>query len=149
MKIIMVLSFSFIISVSIGCNSMRTENVSTTSNISTNLQESKQDGELSNSTKITENTIKRKETIQNQLLKGENLHDGAIGLQHIGDINSVPALLVVLKKHPPDRNGTMVCTTAHAVEALQTITKAKVGYKFDDWNNWWTKYQKNHKVESK
>lgn len=100
-------------------------------------------------TPSTEANLKRRDEVQQQMLKGERLHDGAIDLKYIGDINSVPALLVVLKEHPAAPNGTMVCTTGHAIEALETITKAKVGYKFNDWNNWWIKYQKNHKVKSK
>ena len=94
---------------------------------------------------LTEKDLKRRAEVQKLMLKGEFLHDGAIELQYIGDINSVPALLVVLKKNPPSPNGGMVCTTAHALQALWKITGAKPGNTYEDWSAWWKKYQEEQK----
>ena len=96
-----------------------------------------------------EKNLKLREEIQNQMLKGENLHDGSSYLHNYGDINSVPALLVVLKEFPPKKNGTMVCTTDHALEALRVITGANPGLRFEDWNNWWVNYTKSKSRRSK
>jgi hypothetical protein len=101
------------------------------------------------STPLTEKDLKRRAEVHKLMLKGEYLHDGSGELASIGDINSVPALLVVLKKHPPMSNGSMVCTTAHAVSALKKLTGADVGYKYEDWNAWWGKYQEEQKVKEK
>lgn len=99
-------------------------------------------------TPLTEEDLKRRAQVEKLMLDGEYLHDGAGELKYIGDINSVPALLVVLKKHPPDSNGLMVCTTAHALSALQTITGAKPGIRFEDWNAWREKYQAEQKAKT-
>ena len=80
------------------------------------------------------------------MLDGKILHDGSLELEHIGDISSVPALLVVLKENPPRSNGTVVCTTAHALVALRKITGANPGNRYADWNAWWEKYQSEHKA---
>lgn len=98
---------------------------------------------------LTEKDLKRRAEVHKLMLKGEYLHDGAIELQTIGDISSVPALLVVLKKNPPYSNGTMVCTTAHALQALWKITGANLGNKYEDWSAWWEKYQEEQKSKEK
>jgi hypothetical protein len=64
-------------------------------------------------------------------------------------MSSIPALLVVLKKNPPSANGTMVCTTAHALQALWKITGAKPGIKYEDWNAWWEKHQEEQQLKEK
>lgn len=97
-------------------------------------------------TPLTEKDLKRRAEIHKQILNGENLHDGALHLQSIGDISSVPALLVVLKKNPPLPSGSIICTAAHALIALRKITGANPGTKYEDWNAWWEKYQEEHKL---
>ena len=94
-----------------------------------------------------EKQLKRRAEVEKLMLNGEYLHDGASELKYIGDINSVPALLVVLKKNPPDSKGVMICTAAHALSALQTITGAKPGIRDEDWNDWWEKYQAERKAK--
>jgi hypothetical protein len=90
---------------------------------------------------LSEEKLERKKDIEKRMLKGEYLHDGAIDLQGIGDLDSVPALLMVLKEYPPSKNGGMICTAAHAVDALKTITGADPGITFEAWNKWWMKNQ--------
>jgi hypothetical protein len=98
---------------------------------------------------LTEKDLKRRAEVHKLMLKGEYLHDGAIELQYIGDISSVPALLVVLKKNPPMPSGSVICTTAHALQALRKITGANPGIKYEDWSAWWEKYQEEQKAKEK
>lgn len=100
-------------------------------------------------TPLSEKDLKRRAEIHKLMLNGEYLHDGPGELAHIGDISSVPALLVVLKKNPPYSNGTMICTTAHALQALWKITGAKPGTTYEDWSAWWEKYQGEQKTKEK
>jgi hypothetical protein len=76
------------------------------------------------------------------MLKGEYLHDGSLDLYSIGDMNSVPALLVVLKEYPPDASGAVVCSAGHALESLRKITGANPGSTYEAWSSWWKKHQK-------
>ena len=66
---------------------------------------------------LTEEEIKRKVEVEKMMLKGDYLHDGSGELSTIGDIGSVPALLVVVRKYP-SQGGSMICTKAHALSAL-------------------------------
>jgi hypothetical protein len=100
-------------------------------------------------TPLSEKDLKRRAEVHKLMLKGEYLHDGAGELTDIGDISSVPALLVVLKKNPPMSNGSMICTTAHALQALQKITGANAGKTYEDWRAWWEKYQEEQKGKEK
>jgi len=97
---------------------------------------------------LTEKDLKRRAEITEKMLKGEYLHDGSLELARIGDISSVPALLIVLKKNPPSKNGTVICTAAHALTALATITKANPGITYDEWNQWWENYQKEQTAKT-
>jgi hypothetical protein len=92
---------------------------------------------------LTEKDLKRKKEIEQKMLKGELLHDGSGELAYIGDLDSVPALLVVLRKNPAMPNGTMICTRAHALMALRKITGENPGSRTEDWEKWWS----NHQVE--
>lgn len=78
----------------------------------------------------------RKAEVEKEMLEGKRLHDGALELQTIGDVDSVPALLVVLKENPPSSNGMVVCTTAHALAALRSITGENPGNRYEDWQKW-------------
>ena len=100
-------------------------------------------------TPLSEKDLKRRAEVHKLMLNGEYLHDGAGELLYIGDISSVPALLVVLKKNPPYPNGTMICTAAHALQALRKITGANPGIKYEDWSAWWEKYQEEQKDKRK
>ena len=88
--------------------------------------------------------IARRDEVEAKMMRGEYLHDGPGELSRIGDIESVPALLVVLKENPLFPNGTMVCTRAHALSALRQITGAYPGATDDAWLGWWTEYKKNN-----
>jgi hypothetical protein len=83
------------------------------------------------------------------MMRGEYLHDGSGVLSSVGDIESVPALLVVLKKNPPGPNGGIVCTAAHALEALEKITGANSGYTYKAWSTWWKNYKKRNNISSR
>jgi hypothetical protein len=98
---------------------------------------------------LTDDHSKRRDEIHSLMLKGERLHDGSLELEHIGDISSVPALLVVLKEYPPDKGGGMPCVTDHALVALRKITGANPGIRYKDWSAWWEKYQKKQKAKEK
>lgn len=98
--------------------------------------------------KFTPKQLKRRAEVHKLMLKGEYLHDGALELLSIGDISSVPALLVVLKKHPPRPDGVMICTTAHAVQALQKITGANLDAKYEAWSSWWEEHQRKQKEKA-
>lgn len=140
MRLLKVLSFCFIISFFICCSLQQTVTTNTSKNL---LLSNKQTSELSKPTQLTEEYKKaRREEIQKQMLNGENLHDGSIELEFIGDLNSVPALLIVLKEYPPDSNGGRACPGSHALEALEKITGKKVGIKYEQWNSWWLNYNK-------
>lgn len=78
------------------------------------------------------------------MLAGHRLRDGALELHEIGDIKSVPALLVVLKENPPLKSGAVVCTTAHALQALRNITRENPGIRHEDWVAWWDDYKKQN-----
>ncbi len=88
--------------------------------------------------------LQRKVEVETEMLAGQRLHDGALELQTIGDIKSVPALLVVLKENPPLKSGAVVCTTAHALQALRDITKENPGIRYEDWLAWWDDYGKQN-----
>lgn len=82
---------------------------------------------------------------QEEMLKGENHHDGASILESVGTIESVPALLKVIEDNPPSPDGIMACTTGHAIDALKKITGANPGYTHKEWKSWWDKYQKDQR----
>lgn len=88
--------------------------------------------------------IARRDVVEAKMMKGEYLHDGPSELIRVGDIDSVPALLVVLKKNPIFPNGTMICIRAHALSALRQITGAYPGATDDAWLGWWAEYKKNN-----
>lgn len=95
--------------------------------------------------KLTKEEIREKKLTEERMLKGEYLHDGSGVLAHIGDLNSVPALLVVLRKYPPLPGGSMICTRAHALSALYKITGADPGALTEDWEKWWKDRQEKSK----
>ena len=54
-----------------------------------------------------------------------------------GKESDIPMLLYALESMGESTNGTVVCTQAHCVHALQSITGAKPGYNYSDWEKWW------------
>lgn len=100
----------------------------------------------------------RRRDIEARMLKGEYHHDGSGELMYIGTIESVPALLQVLKANPPyvekveplpppapgrpphppqpPPKKWFICTYAHAVAALRKITGQKFT-EYEDWLAWW------------
>lgn len=98
---------------------------------------------------LTQEKVSRRDEVEAMMLRGEYLHDGSSELMGVGDIDSVPALLVVLKEHPPSKDGTMVCTTAHALEALKELTGADPGITYEAWSDWWNEYKKSNRVSGR
>ncbi|MFH1731729.1 MAG: hypothetical protein ABIF82_08770 [Planctomycetota bacterium] len=49
----------------------------------------------------------------------------------------VPMLLYGLRSMGEMKGRSMVCTRGHCVDALQSITGAKPGYNYSDWEKWW------------
>lgn len=79
--------------------------------------------------------------MQQELLAGEgNDHDWPMLLANHGDINSVPAMIAVLKRNPAYSDGGPICTRSHCLDALQQLTKADPGNKNEDWENWWQEH---------
>lgn len=104
--------------------------------------------EMTEQAKLETDIALRDET-ESKMMRGEYLHDGSSILESVGDIESVPALLVVLEKHPPSSKGTMVCTTAHALSALQKLTGANPGITHEAWSHWWKRYKKENKISGR
>lgn len=102
----------------------------------------------------------RRRQVEERMLKGEYQHDGSGELRYIGTIESVPALLRVLKDNPPyilendippppplpgqpaiqARGPLVVCTYHHALTALRKITGQNLSW-YEEWLVWWEKYQ--------
>ena len=93
--------------------------------------------------------IERRDEVEAMMMRGEYLHDGPAELRRLGDIDSVPALLVVLKENPPYPNGTMICTRAHAIAALRELTGAYPGPTNEEWFQWWETYKRNNPVSGR
>ena len=75
--------------------------------------------------------------IEKQLLNGKYEHDGSGKLLYIGTIESVPALLAVVKHYKVGPGGIMICTRAHALAALAKITNQSLGSSYEAWASWW------------
>lgn len=82
------------------------------------------------------------------MLAGRYAHDGAGTLLYIGDMSSVPALLRALKDNPPLKDGMMICTTGHILQALRKITNHNAGTTHEEWGAWWEQYQKEKIVDA-
>ena len=111
-------------------------------------------GDTGSSTEMTEQgrlekDIALRNETESKMMRGEYLHDGSSILESVGDIESVPALLVVLEKYPPYPNGTMVCTSAHALSALRKLTGANPGITHEAWSAWWETHKKKNKISSR
>ena len=94
-------------------------------------------------TPLSEKDLKEREKIHKAMLAGNYQHDGALQLQTLGDMSSVPALLKVLEDNPP-KHGGVLCTVEHAVAALKKVTKHDAGFSYEKWKEWWEQYQKEH-----
>ena len=97
---------------------------------------------------LSEKDIKRREEIHQMMLAGKYAHDGAGTLLHIGDMSSVPALLRALEDNPPMKNGLMICTTEHILQALRKITNHNAGITYEQWAAWWEQYQREKNVDA-
>ncbi len=65
-------------------------------------------------------------------------HDAFLVLQRVGTKESVPILIDALwwmDSGPGDR---VVCTHAHAVSALESITGLRLGLRHESWAAWWS-----------
>jgi hypothetical protein len=86
------------------------------------------------------------EQYKRELLEGKgNDHDFPMMLAETEDINCVPALIAVLKRHPLFDNGEMICTRAHCLGALRKLTGQNLGNTDEVWENWWAHYQKKQR----
>ncbi len=64
-------------------------------------------------------------------------HDAFLHLRHIGNAESVPLLVQALKWQKPDENELHVCTVAHCVDALRSLTGEDFGFSSRAWELWW------------
>ncbi|MBN1917207.1 MAG: PQQ-binding-like beta-propeller repeat protein [Verrucomicrobia bacterium] len=71
------------------------------------------------------------------LLAPVDHHDDYIHLIYIGDESSVPFLIWSLRWEERSPDGSMVCTKAHCLEALEQITNNDPGCEHEDWQRWW------------
>lgn len=100
----------------------------------------------------------RRKSVEERMFKGDYQHDGSLELRYIGTLESVPALLKVLKDlHPIEREPEIpvppsipgqppvqipkkplyfICTYHHAVQTLRRITGQNLNY-YPEWNEWW------------
>ena len=112
----------------------------------------------------------RRKWVETEMLNGRYQHDGSGELLYIGTIESVPALLQVLKDNPPATfpaeldpppppigkamtppqppRKLYICTYAHAVAALRKIT-GQTFVDYDEWLKWWTAHQQEQAVKSR
>ena len=84
----------------------------------------------------------RRPILHEQIIKYPHSHDSYIDLIAIGDASSVPYLIRALawegRSEPaPGRVWGMVCTRAHVLEALSTITNQDAGPNTEDWWRWY------------
>jgi len=64
-------------------------------------------------------------------------HDAFVVLGKIGNADSVPLLVRALKWQDEVQNGFAVCTTAHCLWALRSLTGEYPGDSYEDWDKWW------------
>lgn len=137
-----ILSFLAIFIVFIGFN------VACSPNTSPNVDTGSSEKEMTEHEKLEKDIARRNET-EAKMMRGEYLHDGALTLDYVGDIESVPALLVVLKEYPASPDGAMACPAEHALDALKKITGANPGFTHETWSKWWKNYKKQNKITSR
>ncbi len=71
-------------------------------------------------------------------------HDTYFFFRLYGTKADVPMLLYGLRSMGEMKGRAMVCTRGHCVDALHSITGAKPGYNYSDWEEWWKqKYKTN------
>lgn len=68
-----------------------------------------------------------------------NHHDAFINLGTVGTEESVPYLINALKwqENTPQENGLMVCTKAHCLAAIRSLTNQNAGRNYPEWAQWW------------
>jgi len=65
-------------------------------------------------------------------------HDAFLHLRKIGNKDSVPLLIRALRWQRPPKDGVMVCTTAHCIDALRSLTGQDFGTDYLKWEQWWS-----------
>jgi hypothetical protein len=73
-------------------------------------------------------------------------HDAFLHLREIGNRDSVPLLIRALRWQRPPKDGAMVCTTAHCIDALRSLTGEDFGADYLKWEQWWSKTGKGLSV---
>jgi hypothetical protein len=64
-------------------------------------------------------------------------HDAFLHLRRIGNGKSVPLLIRALKWQRPVEGEIYICTTAHCVDALRSLTGEDFGFSPSAWEEWW------------
>jgi len=64
-------------------------------------------------------------------------HDAFLHLRRSGNAQSVPLLIRALRWQKPDEGEFHVCTTAHCVDALRSLTGEDFGFSSRAWAQWW------------
>jgi hypothetical protein len=83
----------------------------------------------------------RRARVCEQLLAGENQHDGSLWLAGHGDRTCVPALMRVLKDNRPDPDSDVsVCTYDHAVAALKKSSGNYTDRTYAEWVEWYAEF---------
>lgn len=69
-------------------------------------------------------------------------HDALVILCDIADETSIPVLIRCLRKvSPPDKDGVMICTTAHCFQALRKASGRNLKFDIDTWEVWFRNYK--------
>ena len=67
-------------------------------------------------------------------------HDAFLSLEEYGDQGSIPILMRSLHRvDKPDKEGVVVCTSAHCRSTLRKLSGQDFGYDVEAWEAWWRK----------
>ncbi len=76
--------------------------------------------------------------VAHRCLRWTSSHDAFLSLVAVGDQTSIPVLIRSLARvEKPNKDGVVVCTSAHCLQALRTVTGEDFGYDVAAWERWY------------